>query len=137
MRQETIVNAKYFIPLCCLIGLSGLTGCVSSKLDFDSDPKLALSKGVLSGDFGAALEQPNRLKAVQAEYKALEHGITGAPIAWAGTNGVNGSVTPGQPYKVGSATCRTYTHLLNTVGQSKTARGTACKETNADWLPLS
>lgn len=131
------MNTKYLKSLFCLIGLTALTGCVSSKLDFDSDPKLALSKGVLAGDFGADLEHSNRLKAVQAEYKALEHGITGAPITWVGINGVNGGVTPGQPYQVGSATCRTYTHLLNTVGQSKSARGTACKEKNADWLPLN
>lgn len=134
------VNYKFRTVLVCLIGLSGLSGlngCVSSKVDFDNDPKLALSKGILSGEFGVELDKANRLKAVQAEHKALEDGITAAPIAWVGSNGVSGNVTPGQPYQVGSATCRTYTHSILIAGQSKSARGTACKDKNADWSPLS
>lgn len=131
------VNFKFWMVLVCLAILSGLAGCVSSKLDFDNDPKLALSKGVLSGEFGAALEKTNRLKAVQAEHKALEDGITGAPLSWVGANGVSGSVTPGQQYQVGSATCRTYTHSIVVAGQSRSARGTACKDKNADWSPLN
>lgn len=131
------MNIKNLIILLCFFGLSGLAGCVSSKIDFDKDPKLALSRGVLASAFGADLDKSNKLKAIQAEHKALDHGITGAPIAWVGSDGINGSITPGQPYQVGSATCRTYTHLLNLVGQTKTARGTACKEKNADWVPLS
>lgn len=131
---------KIRMVFVCLVGLgsfAGLNGCVSSKLDFDNDPKLALSKGVLSSDFGTGLEKSNRLKAVQAERKALESGITGAPIAWVGSNEAKGSVTPGQPYQVGSATCRTYTHSIVIAGQTKSAKGTACKDKNADWVPLS
>lgn len=123
-----------YIKLCvCLLGLSS---CVSSNLDFENDPKLALSKGVLAGDLGVGLDKPNKLKAVQVEHDTLENGITGVANAWVGSNGVKGSVTSGQPYQVGTATCRTYTHNLVISGQSKTARGTACKEKNADWVPL-
>lgn len=123
-----------YIKLCvCLLGLSG---CVSSKVDFENDPKLALSKGVLAGDFGSGLDKSNRLKAVQVVHDTLENGVTGAANAWVGSNDVKGSVTPGQPYQVGTSTCRTYMHIIVIAGQSKTARGTACKEQNFDWVPL-
>ncbi|MBL1405109.1 MAG: hypothetical protein COC00_003920 [Rhizobiales bacterium] len=115
----------------------GLTGCVSSKLDFENDPHLALSKGILSSEFGIGLVGADRLKAINAEHTALENGVTGASIIWLGANAIAGNVVPGQPYHVGSATCRTYTHTIAIAGEKRSARGTACKEKNADWAPLS
>lgn len=133
------MNNKSTFLLVCLAGitLSSLTGCVSTKLDFENDPNLTLSKGILSTKFGIGLVGADRLKAVNAEHTALENGVTGAATLWLGSNSTAGNVVPGQPYHVGSATCRTYTHTIAISGEKRSARGTACKEKNANWSPLS
>ncbi|MFK7901653.1 MAG: hypothetical protein AB8B49_02315 [Nitratireductor sp.] len=120
-----------------LVSLFILTSCVGTGTDLQNDPKFALSKGILAGDFGLGLQGSNKILAVQSEYNALENGAAGAALNWTGTDGVSGAVTPGQIYRVGTAKCRTYVHNLSVAGQVRSARGTACKEPNEEWLALN
>ena len=60
----------------------------------------------------------------------------GKAVDWQGSRG-GGSVTAAQPYRVGSQDCRQYTQTVNAGGQSRSARGTACRNPDGSWTPLT
>lgn len=97
----------------------------------------ALGDGVIGADLGARLSKRDRLKALEAEYRALEYGAPGAPVAWTGTAaGVAGSATAGQPYRVGSQDCRQLTAIVHLDAADLTRRGAACRNGDGSWTPL-
>jgi surface antigen len=96
----------------------------------------AMDGGLIGGTIGAKLKQSDRRTALQAEYRALEYTPGGKAVDWRGS-GVTGSVTAAQPYRVGSQDCRQYTHTVSSGGQNQTARGTACRNADGSWTPLT
>lgn len=92
--------------------------------------------GLIGGSIGQGLSQSDRRTALQAEYRALEYTPGGKAVDWQGS-GVAGSVTAAQPYRVGSQDCRQYTQTVNAGGQSRSARGTACRNADGSWTPLT
>lgn len=97
----------------------------------------ALAGGVIGGSIGRGLDQRSRDAALAAEYNALERGSAGQPVAWQGSNGTYGQVVPQQPYQVGSQNCRRYTHTIYIDGTPQEASGTACRNPDGTWQPLS
>ena len=97
----------------------------------------ALAGGVIGGSIGRGLDNRSREAALAAEYNALERGTVGQPVAWQGTNGTYGQVVPQQPYQVGSQNCRRYTHTIYIDGVPQEASGTACRNPDGTWRPLS
>ena len=51
--------------------------------------------------------------------------------------GDSGEVTPGPRYKVNDYDCRDYTHTVDIDGQPQTARGTACRQPDGTWKPVT
>jgi surface antigen len=96
----------------------------------------AMDGGLIGGSVGAGLSGSDRQSALQAEYRALEHTPAGKAVDWKGSNG-SGAVTAAQPYRVGSQDCRQYTQTVVTGGQSRSARGTACRNADGSWTPLT
>ncbi|HEY6633663.1 MAG TPA: hypothetical protein VIZ90_19585 [Rhizobiaceae bacterium] len=96
----------------------------------------AMDGGLIGGAIGSSLRDSDRRAALQAEYRALEYTPGGKTVDWQGS-GVSGSVTAAQPYRVGSQDCRQYTHTVSSSGQSRTARGTACRNPDGSWTPLT
>lgn len=97
----------------------------------------ALAGGVIGGSIGQSLDSRSRDAALAAEYNALERGQAGQPVNWQGSNGSYGQVIPQQPYQVGSQNCRRYTHTIYIDGQPQQASGTACRNPDGTWQPLS
>ncbi len=97
----------------------------------------ALAGGVIGGSIGRGLDTRSRDAALAAEYNALERGSAGKPVAWQGSNGTYGQVVPQQPYQVGSQNCRRYTHTIYIDGAPQEASGTACRNPDGTWQPLS
>lgn len=97
----------------------------------------ALAGGVIGGSIGRGLDDRSRDAALAAEYNALERGRVGQPVSWEGANGNYGQVVPQQPYEVGSQTCRRYTHTIYIDGTPQEASGTACRNPDGTWRPLS
>ena len=97
----------------------------------------ALAGGVIGGNIGRNLDSPSRQAALQAEYNALENGRAGQPVTWQGTGSTYGQVVPQQAYQVGSQDCRRYTHTIYVEGQPSQASGTACRNADGTWTPLS
>ena len=96
----------------------------------------AMDGGLIGGSIGSNLSQGDRRTALQAEYRALEYTLGGKAVEWQGS-GVSGAVTAAQPYRVGSQDCRQYTHAVSNGGRNQTARGTACRNPDGSWTPLT
>jgi surface antigen len=94
--------------------------------------------GLIGGPIGSSLSDADRRAALQAEYRALEYTPAGDGVEWASASaGVGGEVTAAQPYRVGSQDCRQYTHSVSSGGVKQTARGTACRNPDGSWTPLT
>jgi surface antigen len=98
----------------------------------------AMGGGLISGSIGTGLSDPEKRKALEAEYKALEYTTSGQKVTWKSDRSAHyGEVVPAQPYRVGSQDCRQYTHTVFTGAAGATARGTACRNADGSWTPLT
>ncbi|GAA0591418.1 hypothetical protein GCM10008943_03050 [Paenochrobactrum glaciei] len=96
-----------------------------------------LGNGLL-GSNALQLAGEDRRKALEAEYRALEYSAAGKAVSWkAAGASASGEVVAAQPYQVGSQNCRQYTHSFNMNGVPQTVRGTACRNPNGSWTPLT
>ena len=96
----------------------------------------AMNGGLIGGSIGNGLSDSDRRKALEAEYRALESGQGGQAIGWKG-DGRAGEVIAAQPYRVGSQDCRQYSQTVFTTGTPLTSRGTACRNADGSWSPLT
>ncbi len=97
----------------------------------------ALAGGIIGGSIGRSLDDASRQQAIRAEYNALENGRPGEPVQWRGSQGSYGTVVPQQTYQVGSQNCRRYTHTIYIDGVPQQASGTACRNADGTWTPLT
>ncbi|MEO5759038.1 MAG: hypothetical protein ABIQ51_19480 [Mesorhizobium sp.] len=98
----------------------------------------AMAGGLVGGSIGNGLSDTEKRSALEAEYKALEYTTSGQKVAWKGAQASHyGEVVPAQPYRVGSQDCRQYTQTVFTGGAGVTARGTACRNGDGSWTPLT
>jgi surface antigen len=98
----------------------------------------AMAGGLVAGPVGTGLDARDRRRALEAEYRALEHTPAGQKVAWGrpGDRGGHGEVVAGSPYRVGSQDCRQYSHTVSIDGRAQTARGAACRNPDGSWTPL-
>ena len=94
--------------------------------------------GLIGNRIGAALDDEDKRRAYAAQMQALEAGPSGAPVAWRNPDsGRYGNVVPGPAYQASGATCRQYTHTVYIDGKPQTQRGTACRNPDGSWNPVS
>ncbi|WP_274629663.1 hypothetical protein [Arvimicrobium flavum] len=129
----------------------GISGCTTTSIKPSlpsirggNDGKVAaaiiaaMNGGLIGGRIGNGLGERDRAAALEAEYRALEHTPSGQPVTWRGAqSNVYGEVIAAQPYRVGSQDCRQYSHRVSFDGQPRTARGTACRNPDGSWTPLT
>ena len=97
----------------------------------------AFDGGILPAQSFNQLSRTDRTRALLAEYRALENMKTGQTVVWQNPKGrASGSVTPAQPFSVGSQNCRQYRHEAVIKGQQVEASGTACRTPSGKWIPL-
>jgi surface antigen len=98
----------------------------------------ATAGGILGSAIGASLDERDRQRAYAAEMDALESGEAGAPVAWRGERrGAHGTVVPGPYYESRGLRCREYTHTIYVDGRPQTARGSACRNPDGTWTPVT
>lgn len=97
----------------------------------------ALAGGIIGENIGRKLDRQSRDQALQAEYNALENGRNGQPVEWRSNDRTYGRVVPQQTYQVGSQNCRRYTHTVYIDGVPERAVGTACRNPDGTWTPLT
>ena len=98
----------------------------------------ALAGGLIGANIGRSLDEADRQAALEAEYRALEDGPSGRAVAWDNPDsGHRGEVIPGPAYEVNSLNCRDYAHTIFVDGQTETLRGTACRQPDGTWRPVT
>ena len=146
------------IRLVLVSGLLAVSGCattgggagksVSAALSLPSSSsdgtKVAkaivaeMGGGLVGGKIGAGLTEREKRSGLEAEYKALEYTASGQVITWkSDSSNRYGEVVAAQPYRVGSQDCRQYTHTVYAGGAGVSARGTACRNSDGSWTPLT
>jgi surface antigen len=94
--------------------------------------------GLIGNRIGASLDERDRQMAYEAEIDALERGQSGAPVAWRNPDsGRYGTIIAGPVYMDTGRNCRSYTHTIYIDGRPQTARGTACRNPEGGWTPIS
>lgn len=145
------------IRFAVLLGLLVISGCASTSLGGriggaissvqpgqGGNAKVtktiisAMGGGLVGGRIGAGLSDSEKRSGLEAEYKALEYTASGQKVTWKSASSNDyGEVTAAQPYRVGSQDCRQYTHTVYTGAAGATARGTACRNADGSWTPLT
>lgn len=130
-----------------VFSMAMLSACVSSRAPGVADAPAGpaapsvIARTLNGGLVGRAglgdLSRSDLDRALEAEYRALEYGEAGTPLAWRGGSSLSGEVTAGQPYRVGSQDCRSYMHVVRSAGAARTLRGTACRNPDGSWTPLT
>lgn len=120
-------------------GQTGLAGTGAAQYAQDSAPIAGVGGGGLIGSIAAdGLSRGERILALEAEYRTLENTPGGQKVPWKGRgNDTHGEVVAAQPYRVGSQDCRQYAHTVTIDGRQATGRGTACRNPDGSWTPLT
>jgi surface antigen len=94
--------------------------------------------GLIGNRIGASLDDEDKRRAYAAQMDALERGPSGAPVSWKNPDsGRYGTIVPGPAYVEAGHNCRSFTHTIYIDGRPQTARGTACRNPDGTWTPLS
>lgn len=94
--------------------------------------------GLIGNRIGASMDDEDKRRLYAAQMQALEAGPAGAPVAWRNPeSGRYGSVVAGPYYDQSGMRCRQYTHTIYINGQPQAARGTACRNPDGTWTPVS
>ena len=113
-------------------GASGSDRAVASSII------ASMNGGLIGTAAGARLARSERRPALEAEYRALEYMTAGQAVQWQGDDARRGGeVVAAQPYRVGSQDCRQYAHTFSLNGPRQTVRGTACRNPDGSWTPLT
>jgi surface antigen len=98
----------------------------------------ALIGSLIGNRIGAAMDDEDKQRAYAAQMQALESGPSGAPVAWRNPDsGRYGSIVPGPAYDSQGLKCRPYTHTIYIDGRPQTARGSACRNPDGSWNPVT
>jgi len=98
----------------------------------------ATAGGLLGSAIGASLDEQDRQRAYAAEMQALESGAPGAPVGWRSDHSAYyGTIVPGPYYVQSGLRCREYSHTIYINGRPEIARGTACRNPDGTWTPVS
>jgi surface antigen len=94
--------------------------------------------GLIGNRIGASLDEQDRQRAYAAQEEALERGQTGIATSWRNPDtGHYGAFVPGPAYVDNGRNCRSYTHTIYINGRPQTARGSACRNPDGTWTPIS
>lgn len=94
--------------------------------------------GLIGNRIGASMDDEDKRRLYAAQMQALETGPAGAPVNWRNPeSGRYGSVVAGPYYDQSGMRCRQYTHTIYINGQPQAARGTACRNPDGTWTPVS
>jgi surface antigen len=148
MKTTAVLIAAMLVLSGCLSGAADRAGGGPLALAGTNKPKTekpvaadivkAMDGGLIAGSIGQGLEDSERNRALEAEYKALEHTPNGQIVTWRSEVSARyGEVVASQPYRVGSQDCRQYAHTVYGGGQSKAVRGAACRNADGSWTPLT
>ncbi|WP_245304392.1 hypothetical protein [Hoeflea olei] len=146
MRSSSIAKFAFLAALSAAVaGCAGSGGTRPMAFGPIAAPKIgggdallvSLNGGILPKSAVTGLSKPDQVRALQAEYQALEKAPLGQKVAWKSQLGGNsGEVSAGTPYQVGEQNCRQYTHAATINGVPVKGQGAACRNQDGSWTPL-
>lgn len=146
-RFGKMINLAMRSAVVSAVSLSVLSGCTTTnraagsggllgRSSASSTPYIASLQGGIVARSGVKFERNDLQRALEAEYKALEAAPGGQPVMWSGDEG-KGQVVAAAPYQVGGQNCRQYTHTITADNRETKVRGTACRNADGSWTPLT
>jgi len=114
-------------------------GVVGSTIGGGTGRTVAIVAGtvagaLIGGNIGRKMDEADRLKAAQA----LEKTPTGQRSTWRNPDTGNSyTVTPTRTYEASGTPCREYTVDATVDGKPDKVKGTACRQPDGSWKPVS
>jgi len=131
-----VVMVSLFLISCDKTTMRANQASQHSKFATEQIIFQAMGSGLM-GQALTTLPLQDQRAAMEAEYRALEYAGLGQKTTWQSPDGTqSGTVTPGQPYRVGTQDCRQYRHEFTINNIPQTARGSACRNEDGSWSPL-
>jgi surface antigen len=95
--------------------------------------------GLIGNRLGQLVDESDRRRAQEAEYRALEFSKADSPVVWRNPDkNVYGEVVPGPSFQQGNfQNCREYTHTIFIDGKPEVAKGRACRNADGSWQTVS
>lgn len=123
---------------------AALGGFIGSQIGSGTGNKVAIGAGVLAGglignQIAKSLTCQEQQYHQQTTQDALEYRPTGTASSWTNPDtGHSGYVTPTKTYSANDGTpCREFTQTIYVDGQYEEIQGTACRQNDGTWKPVS
>lgn len=123
---------------------AAIGGLVGSQFGSGTGNKVAIGAGVLAGGFlGNKVAKSMTCKDQAYHYdttqNALENQQTGQASTWTNPDtGHSGKVTPTKTYTAADGTpCREFSQTIYVDGKYEEVEGTACRQADGTWKPVS
>ncbi|EFL88973.1 LipA protein [Ahrensia sp. R2A130] len=80
------------------------------------------------------LSRPEKDVLADAESRALNFAQAGDPVRWVGDNSkTKGEIRAQATFRVGGNTCRKFSHVVTTDGETRRGSATACRQGDDSW----
>lgn len=125
-----------------LIG-AAVGGLVGSQIGSGTGNKVAIGAGVLAGGFlgnnvGKSMDCQDQQYHYDTTQDALETQKLGQSSAWTNPDtGHSGNITPTRTYTSEGQPCRDFTQTIHVDGEDEVVNGTACRQDDGSWKPIS
>lgn len=125
-----------------LIG-AAVGGLVGSQIGGGTGNKVAIGAGVLAGGFlgnqvGKSLDCQDQQYHYDTTQNALETQKVGQTSTWTNPDsGHSGEITPTRTYTSDGQPCRDFKQVILVDGEEEVINGTACRDDNGSWKPVS
>ena len=125
-----------------LVG-AAIGGIVGSQVGGGTGNKVAIGAGVLAGGFlgnkvGQSLDCQDQQYHYDTTQNALETQKVGQSSTWNNPDsGHSGEITPTRTFTSGGQPCRDFTQIIKVDGQDEKINGTACRQDDGSWKPIS
>jgi surface antigen len=122
---------------------AALGGLVGSKFGGGTGNKVAIGAGVVAGGYlgnkvGKSMDCQDQQYHSNTIQNALETQKVGQTSTWANPDtGHSGEITPTRTYTSEGQPCRDFTQTIHIDGEDEVIKGTACRQDDGSWKPIS
>ena len=119
----------------------GLGGLAGSQIGSGHEGTMAAIAGLslagayIGSEIGQDMDEADRREMQRRTREALERSPSGATSTWNNPDTGNyGTITPAPGYVENGRYCRPYTQTISVDNETRTIRGTACRQSDGAWV---
>lgn len=131
MRPSLPVTMAFLLVLAGCTGLNRNSPDASLATSSNSDAALIaqVDPAIIKG-----LSKPEKDVMADAESRALNFAQVDDPVRWVGDNSeTKGEIRAQAAFRVAGNTCRKFTHIIVTDGETRRSSATACRQRDDSW----